>query len=103
MKLRILTYNVKFLPKYILSLDNEKRAKLIAKKIGEKKNIDIVTFNEAFDSTARNILINELKKYKFLYNTNVVDNINNIYHNGGIFIISKYPIESQDNYIFNNS
>ena len=90
------------LPKYILSLENNKRAEMIAHKIGKIKNIDVATFNEGIDSESRNILINNLKKYNFFYHSNVVD-INNIYNNGGIFIVSKFPILSQDIYIFKNS
>ena len=61
------------LPKYILSLENNKRAEMIAHKIGKIKNIDVATFNEGFDSESRNILINNLKKYNFFYHSNVVD------------------------------
>lgn len=103
LNLKILQYNVQLIHQIHISSGNNARAKLIAEKIGTKyKNIDVITFCEAFTQTARNILIRNLKKYGYNFHTPVL-NISNIKSNGGIFIISKHPIINYKFYVYNST
>ena len=92
LNLKVMQFNVQLIHEIHINSANDLRAKLIGEEIGRKyKNIDIITFCEAFTENSRNILINILAKYGFIFYTPVID-LSNIKSNGGIFIISKYQI-----------
>ena len=101
--LKILHYNVQMIFEIHINTANDLRAELIANEIGNKyKNIDIITFCEAFTQNSRIILINNLKKYGFNFYTPVLS-LSNIKGNGGIFIISKHPILNYKFYVYNST
>lgn len=102
LKLKVMQFNVQLIHEIHINSANDLRAKLIGEEIGRKyKNIDIITFCEAFTQNSRNILINILSKYGFNFYTPVLD-LSNIKSNGGIFIISKYPILNYKFYVYNS-
>ena len=103
MNLKILQYNVQLIHEIHINSENDLRAELIATEIGNKyKNIDIITFCEAFTQNSRIILINNLKKYGFNFYTPVLS-VSNILSNGGIFIISKHPILNYKFHVYNST
>jgi phospholipase C len=89
---------------FIVEQNNKYRAKLISKYIEQNmKDVDIISFCEAFDTEAREILILHLYTLGFKYSTPILDDNTNIFSNGGIFLISKYPILSYSFYIYKNA
>ena len=104
MFLKVLHYNVQFLYKFIVEQNNNYRPKIIAEYVGNlKNNIDVISFCETFDSEAREILIKNLYKFGFKYSTPVLDDDTSFFSNGGIFLMSKFPIISYSFYIYRNS
>jgi len=104
MILTVLQYNIQFMFKYIFDLDNKKRSVLIADFIGlNYPDIDVIVFCEAFEEESRNRLKFNLYSYGFKYSSAVLDDTNNYCFNGGVFIISKYPILYTNYYIYENS
>ncbi len=81
----------------------EKRAKMIAPIIGS--NYDVLVFSEAFSSDAKT-LFTILKNIGYRYQTKIVGEGTGLktgFTNGGVAILSKYPIETQKEIIFKNS
>ena len=103
MLLKILSYNIQLCPTFVITQDNNKRAILISEYIGRNfSSLDIITFCEAFDAHSRNILLNGLIRYGFLYSSEVLDT-DNFFYNGGVIIVSKHPIINTNFHIFKNS
>jgi exonuclease III len=91
--LRILSYNIKFLPRIIKSQHHHPiiRAHIIPSFIKEE-NPDIVVFQEAFDPKGDRILRKALKK-NYPYMIGPVNKKPGFKINGGVLIMSKYPIK----------
>ena len=91
--LRILSYNIKMLPRIIKSQHHHPiiRAHIIPAYITEE-NPDIVVFQEAFDPKADRILRKALKQ-KYPYMIGPVNKKAGFKINGGVLVMSKYPIK----------
>jgi endonuclease/exonuclease/phosphatase family metal-dependent hydrolase len=91
--LRILSYNIKFLPRIIRRSHHYplKRAPLIPAYIMEE-NPDIVVFQEAFDGAADRILKKKLKA-QYPYMLGPLNKKPGFKINGGVLICSKYPLK----------
>jgi endonuclease/exonuclease/phosphatase family metal-dependent hydrolase len=122
MQLKILTYNTFCRPNYLFKDGQRKRAKLIVKSLFEQndkyKDIDIIVFCELFDDKSRKTVLKNSKKYGFNYQTKVIGNSKVIkrccsalcsknprvlVENGGVVLVSKYPIILEDSVIYNNN
>ena len=90
--LRILSYNIKCLPRIIRRAHHYplKRAPIIPQYVIEE-NPDIVVFQEAFDGAADRILKKKLKA-KYPYILGPVNKKAGFKINGGVLICSKYPM-----------
>ncbi|EQA73574.1 sphingomyelin phosphodiesterase [Leptospira noguchii serovar Panama str. CZ214] len=114
-ELKVLSHNVFMLPTNLPRWGNwghDERAKRISKS-DYVKNQDVIVFEEAFDTNARKILLDNLKE-EYPYQTDVVGrtqkdwdaNLGNFRSysliNGGVVIVSKWPIEERVQYIFND-
>lgn len=91
--LRILSYNVKMLPRYIIRTHHFpiRRARIIPSVI-LNENADVVVFQEAFDPKADRILRKKLKQ-KYPYYAGPVNRKPGFKINGGVMIFSKYPLK----------
>jgi len=89
--LKVLTYNIYMRPSQMFWFNNDFMAKDIPNHI---KDVDVVIFQEAFDDSAREILIHEMRK-SFKYISKHLSEDAFPYQDGGVFIMSKWPI--QDN------
>lgn len=95
------------------NLGHDERAKRISKS-DYVKNQDVIVFEEAFDTSARKILLDNLRE-EYPYQTDVVGRTKKNWDaslgnfrsyslvNGGVVILSKWPIEEKIQYIFNDS
>ena len=91
--LRILTYNIKMLPREILSQHHHPiiRARIIPDFIIQE-NADIVVFEEAFDTKADRILRKHLKA-QYPYILGPLNKKPGFKINGGVMMFSKYPLK----------
>ncbi|GAA4037310.1 sphingomyelin phosphodiesterase [Allokutzneria multivorans] len=109
---RVLTHNVKFLPKIAAPTDaQDTRAGLIA-AASYVKGYDVVVLNEVFDNPASEKLLQGLRA-EYPYQTPVVGRgdagWDGTYgdpqfdlEDGGVAIVSKYPITTRNQYVFTN-
>lgn len=103
MKLRILQYNIQLMFPFVIEEKNNHRSLEISNFIGTNySDIDVITFCEGFDKAAREILILNLYDHGFKYTTPVIGDHDNCFPNGGVFIVSKYPILQTNFHIFKN-
>ncbi len=91
--LRILSYNIKFLPRIIRRSHHYplKRAPIIPQYVIEE-NPDVVVFQEAFDGAADRILKRKLKA-QYPYIIGPLNKKAGFKINGGVLICSKYPLK----------
>ncbi len=89
----VLAYNVYLRPRAFSKNGQDIRVRqdMIPKAIG--RNYDAIIFSEAFDNTARADLISNMKKVGYKYATPVVGKNRKNLTNGGVMIMSRYPIE----------
>lgn len=95
--LRILSYNIQMLPRWILHMDHGpvKRAKLIPQKLIED-SIDVIVFQEAFDKRCVRILSKQLKAvYPYVVGP-ANDKKCGIKLNSGVIMFSKVPLRFVD-------
>ncbi|KXZ24531.1 phosphodiesterase [Leptospira santarosai] len=112
--LNVLSYNL-FLysngDPYFGYWEQEERAELLAKS-KFMKNQDIIVLEEAFDTSARNILLNNLR-LEYPDQTEVIGETRDGWNqtlgdfrqqvnNGGVVVLSKWPIQEKIQYIFKN-
>ncbi|MFB9908377.1 endonuclease/exonuclease/phosphatase family protein [Allokutzneria oryzae] len=109
---RVLTHNVKFLPKIAAPTDaQDTRAGLIA-TADYVKGYDVVVLNEVFDNPASEKLLQGLRA-EYPYQTPVVGRGDSGWdgtygdpqfdlEDGGVAIISKFPFSARNQYIFTN-
>jgi phospholipase C len=113
-----MTYNVMLLPNFLGDYDQKNRSKSIAKallNIPEDKQPDIIIFIEMF-SRYRDSIINGIKK-EYPHYSQILGaecfgsqwdeyqgNCSNLFFiiNGGVLIMSKYPISYKVQYVFEN-
>lgn len=98
---RLLAYNVQFLPPIA---DDSRcirlRARLIAREIERRGPLpDVLAFSEAFDDEARAVLVNELVD-RFPHRTRILGSDSGVEQDGGVIILSRWPIETEDQRTF---
>lgn len=96
-KLRILSYNIQMLPRWILHMDHGpvKRAKLIPEKL-IADSIDIIVFQEAFDKKCMRIISKQLKPFYPYVVGPGNDRKVGIKINSGVMMFSKIPMKFVD-------
>ncbi|WP_201033231.1 sphingomyelin phosphodiesterase [Leptospira noguchii] len=114
--IKILSHNVFMVPTNLLhgkDLRQEERAQKIASS-GYIKNQDVIVFERLSHNTAGKILLEKIRS-EYPYQTDVVGRTKKDWDitlgtykeppitNGGVVIVSKWPIEEKIQYIFNNS
>ena len=79
------------------------RAKLFPleiKRSFEGNKLDVFVFSEAFDEESRKLLINGLNQIGYKYFTPNVGRRGTIQQDGGVFIMSKWPIIFNSSFVF---
>lgn len=98
--LNVLSYNIKFLPPPVGSLDADDRADVIPRYIDASE--DVVIFQEAFEGGPRNDhLTPAMQAAGFPFRTSILNGGQAI-TNGGVVIYSKWPIEADVDYDYRN-
>tara|TARA_B110000467_G_C18330658_1_gene492828 strand:- start:2511 stop:3389 length:879 start_codon:yes stop_codon:yes gene_type:complete len=99
-ELKILSWNIKMLPfSFIKKRNHHTRARKIAKELN-KREYDIIVFQEAFRISSRKILKNKLrKKYPYIYGP-ARHWWNPTKTNSGIWVLSKTPLEELETIAF---
>lgn len=98
--LNVLAWNLYLRPRSIFKNGQSIRvdSNFIPRAIG--KGYDVLVFSEAFDESARVKLIQNMKKLGYKYYTNVVGSKGTGIQNGGVMIMSKYPITASKEFLF---
>lgn len=91
--MRILSYNIQMLPRWILHMDHGpvKRARLIPEKL-IADSIDIIVFQEAFDKKCMRIIRRQLEPYYPYIVGPANDRKASIKLNSGVMMFSKVPL-----------
>jgi len=92
----VLAYNVWALLPGIVSKDVSERLNLLKNKV---KGYDAIVFSELFDNSRRETFLNGLKT-EYPYQTRVVDRSGSV-EDGGVLIVSRYPIDAESQIAFN--
>ena len=92
----VLAYNVYMRPEGLFANGQAIRAGLIP---GRVQGYDAIVFSEAFDNSAREKLLNGLQS-EYPYKTTIVGTDSGIRQDGGVIIVSKWPIEAEDQRTF---
>ena len=93
----VLAYNVWALLPGLVSKSVSERLNLLKDKLN---GYDAIVFSELFDNSRRSTFLNALKA-EYPYQTSVVDRSGSI-EDGGVLIVSRYPIESESHIAFND-
>ena len=89
--LKVLSWNIYMLPRKAVRTGQSERAEVIARQLKDT-DYDVIVFQEAFDKTARNLLWERLQA-TFPYQEGPVNLKGSPFRtNGGVWIISKYPM-----------
>lgn len=97
--LTILTYNVFMLTPPISFSDQDTRAERMVHSVSE---YDVVFLQETFDNTAREDYLIPQMETIYPYHTEVLDIPGTANEDGGVMIFSKYPIEQEIHYAYQN-
>jgi endonuclease/exonuclease/phosphatase family metal-dependent hydrolase len=93
--LKLLTWNVQMLPRFVKNNGKAKRAKIIVEKL-QNTDYEVVILQEVFYRRARKIITQGLAK-AYPYQTPVLNKqFIGLKTNGGVIILSKLPIEKID-------
>ncbi|WLR41526.1 sphingomyelin phosphodiesterase [Bacillus carboniphilus] len=110
---KILQHNVFLLPSYITRWGQSERAKLIG-EADYMKGQDAIILNELFDNSASSTLLEKLKD-EYPHQTSILgrskdgwdqtlgDYSNFVPEDGGVAIISKWPIEEKIQYVYESA
>jgi len=101
-KIKILSWNIYMLPHLVAAHSNKsERARVIGETL-MRSDYDVIFFQEAFHSTARNKILTQLKS-KFPYHAGPANKrFLSIKTNSGLWIFSKYPIVNSESIIYKN-
>jgi len=100
--LNVLAWNVYMRPSALFLNGQNQRAGLIPLVIS--KDFDVLIFSEAFDTDARAKLVRGLAQQGFVYATDVVGHAGSrLKMNGGVIIVSKWPIEVNQEKMFGST
>ncbi len=89
--LNVLAYNIYMRPAGLFKNGQSIRAGLIP---GRVKGYDVIVFSEAFDNSARAKLLNGLRS-EYPYQSKILGADRGVYQDGGVIIVSKWPIKAQ--------
>jgi len=110
MKLRktpfnVLQYNVQLDPTIFINNGAAKRASIIPSAIKKinNGNIDVIVLCEAFEDTATKKLTNGLRRLGWKHKTEVLPSRFGKFKNGGVMIVSKWPIVETKFHIYDSS
>ena len=100
----VVQYNVQMNPAVFIHEGNEIRSALIPERITSLNSgdIDVITLCEVFDDVARKLIWKKFSELGWKYHTTVIDS-HSYMSNGGITIVSKWPILYTEQHIFNNT
>lgn len=88
---RVLTWNVQMLPRFVKANGKKKRARAIVEQL-RRRNYDVIVFQEVFYAPSRKILISGLGEY-YPYHTRVLNKKTlTLKSNGGVMLFSRHPI-----------
>ena len=93
----VLAYNVWALLPGLVSKSVSERLNLLPAKL---QGYDAIVFSELFDNSRRQTFLDALKA-EYPYQTQVVDRSGSI-EDGGVLIVSRYPIDSESQIAFND-
>lgn len=100
-ELRVITYNVQFLPGIAASANKRKEPEYRAKRIGEEMaKFDVVALNEVFDPRWRDLILEELKKAWGDDLNVLISPKPEKQFNGGCLIASRLPFLETNSYIY---
>lgn len=92
--LSLLTYNVQMRPEYLFNDKQAERAPLIGQS-SVMDFLDVVIFQEAFDNSMRSIILRSRKMaFNYPYRTRILGSDGGAEQDGGVIILSKWPIEN---------
>ena len=96
--MKILSWNIAFLPEIINEFKNSKNRLNAIKKLIKISNPDIICFQEVFSNLSRKVLVDFLKhKYYITLSPKTYFILN-----GGLLLASKYPIVDVEYNVFKN-
>lgn len=98
-ELNVLAYNIYMRPTTLFINGQSVRAELLPAQL---KGHDVIIFSEAFDNAVRAKLLRGLREYP--HHTRILDKSTTfkVGGNGGVIIVSKWPIEAQDQQGYND-
>lgn len=96
--LNVLSYNIYMLPPPLAFTNQELRAQFIPDYV---HGYDAIIFSEAFYNSARETLLEGLSP-EYPYHTNILNKNYGFVKNGGVIIVSRWPIEFSDQMIYTN-
>lgn len=98
--LNVLAWNVYLRPRATFKNGQSIRvdSNFIPRAIG--KGYDVIVFSEVFDESARKILIQKMKNLGYKYHTGVVGTRGEGVEDGGVMIMSRYPIAQAKEMLF---
>ena len=94
--LNVLAYNIYMRPTSLFKNGQMIRARLLP---SELRGYDAIIFSEAFDDEARSSLLRGLQA-EYPYATRILGTDRGTEQDGGVIIVSKYPIEAEDQRLF---
>jgi hypothetical protein len=94
--LKILSYNVYLLPNTVRKSGQGIRAGLLPARLS---GYDVIVFNETFDDAARDSLLAGLSD-EYPYRTSILGFDAGIHQDGGVIIVSRWPILAEDQRVF---
>lgn len=99
--LKILTWNIWMMPPISLhSLRNTKRASAIADEL-LKRDFDVICLEKVFDDCAREVLVSKLCG-RYSYRWGPINTKDCFKFNGGVWVLSKFPMEEIREIEFND-
>ncbi|MGB3534218.1 MAG: endonuclease/exonuclease/phosphatase family protein [Microcoleaceae cyanobacterium] len=96
--LDVLSYNIYMRPRFLFFDGQEIQADLLPNKI---QGYDVIIFQEAFDDRVRNNLPNRLNN-EYPYKTKILGSDKGIRQDGGVIMVSQWPIKAQYQRLFSN-
>jgi len=94
----VLAYNIYMRPEYVLLNDQSDRGAVLPSKL---RGFDVIVFSEAFDNSVRNQILADLQG-EYPYRTSVLGADRGIEQDGGVIIVSRWPITGQAQRLYGN-
>ena len=94
----VLAYNIYMRPEYVLLNDQSDRGAVLPSKL---RGFDVIVFSEAFDNSVRNQILADLHG-EYPYRTKILGSDGGIEQDGGVIIVSRWPITAEAQRLFGN-